>query len=565
MRIVLLLAYNVVRALTWPVRALWYRLRARRARWVLLTLRGGLEELGRPPPGLLRRLVPAMRPERRSVAEVRALVTRMLKDPHAEGLLVQLEHVAGGTPTLGSLRAELLRLRAGGKRVVVYLPEGGDQRTLYAASAADPVIAMPHASFSALGPAASRTYLKSLLDRIGVEAEVLAEGRYKSAAEPLVRDGMSAPERTQLEAIVKSLHDDWVRTVGARAKLGEAGAVQLFAEGVFGGERARALNAIDGCAYEDGLHPLLGLDARRPPVASARYRGGAAPRVFVPLRARMHIALVRLSGPIGERATRGGIALHPTTAMLRRLAAHPRVAGVLLHIDSPGGSALVSELLHRELAQLGAKKPTVAWLGDVAASGGYYLACAAPTIVAHPATLTGSIGVISLRPVAAALFARLGVRRELVSMTPFADLHALTRRSSEAEEALLRAESRRVYARFIEVVAAGRKRDASAIEALAEGRVWSGEDAAAQGLVDTLGGYHEALAALRARIDPGIALVDEPIAIVPPRLAGSVPFAAPPAAAGLPADVQALLGALARFSSGGERVLTYALDLPRLG
>ena len=562
-RLVLLLAYNVLRVIAWPLRWLLFRLRRGRARWVQLSLRGTLEELGRPRPNLLRRLVPTLRPERRTVAEVRALCDRVLGDARVEGVLVQLEHVAGGYPTLASLRAELSRLHKAGKRVVCYLPLGADQRTLYAATAAERLLVMPEASFSTLGPAASRTYVRPLLERIGVEAEVLAEGRFKSAAEPLVRDSMSDPERTQLEAIVEALHADWVEQVGARAALGPQGAAGLFSVGLFGGKRAKELGVVDACIYEDQLPGELGLGVGERPVASSRYRGDAPPRMLVPLRPRKRVALVRLSGAIGERAMQGGIGLYATTALLRRVARDRRIAGVLLHIDSPGGSALVSELLHREVVQLAQKKPVVAWLGNVAASGGYYLACAAPVIVAHPATLTGSIGVISLRPVLARLLTELGVRREVVGSTPFADLHTITRRSTAAEEALLRAESRRVYTRFIEVVADGRQRDAAQIEALAEGRVWSGRDAAAVGLVDQLGGYYEARAQL-ARLLGATAVEQEPWLVAPPRVAATAPFpAAEDPRRGALSEL-GFLADLAELARGGDRVLTYAVGLPRL-
>ena len=562
-RLALLLAYNVLRVIAWPLRVLLYRVRRGKACWVQLSLRGSLEELGRPRAGLLRRLMPTLRAERRTVAEVRALCDRVLRDERVEGVLVQLEHVAGGYPTLASLRSELGRLRRGGKRVVCYLPLGADQRTLYAASAAERLLAMPEASFSALGPAASRTYVRPLLDRLGIEAEVLAEGRFKSAAEPLVRDRMSEPERTQLEAIVQSLHADWVEQVGARAALGQPGAAHLFSVGLFGGRRAAELGVVDACVYEDQLPHALGLARAERPVASARYRGGAPPRVLAPLARRGRVALVRLSGAIGERAVQGGIGLHATTALLRRVSADRRIAGVLVYIDSPGGSALVSELLHREVAQLARKKPVVAWLGNVAASGGYYLACAAPVIVAHPTTLTGSIGVISLRPVLARLLTELGVRREIVGTTPFADLHAITRLSSEAEEALLRAESRRIYQRFVDVVADGRRRTAAEIETLAEGRVWSGRDAADVGLVDHLGGYYEARAQL-TRLLGDVPIDEEPWFIAPPRIAGAAPFpAADEQGSAVPADL-ACLAARARLGGGGEGVLTYALGLPCL-
>ncbi|HEX5661429.1 MAG TPA: signal peptide peptidase SppA, partial [Polyangiales bacterium] len=444
------------------------------------------------------------------------------------------------------------------------------ERELFLATAADEIVAMPHIGFSALGPRAARSYLAPLLDRLGVRVLVTAEGRYKTAAEPLVRASMSGPEREQLEAIVRTLHRTWSDAVGQKAS-----AADLLQAGLFGAQRARELGLLDAVAYEDELPTRLGLADKERPISHRAYL--AAPRAMklAPLRRKKRVAVVRLAGTISERS-RGadGIDLHGSADTLRRLAELEQVAGVVLYIDSPGGSAVVSELLHREVALLDQHKPVVTWMGNYAASGGYYLAAATRAIVAHPATLTGSIGVVSIRPVAERLMELLHVRRELVSVTPYADLNALTRAPSPDEEALLRAETERFYTRFLEVVALGRKRPVAEIAQLAEGRVWTGYDAREVGLVDQLGGYREARAQLEKLIPDAHAFDPEPLWVAPrKRVQAGMPPRRPPERREPPPELvmlQQLLGLpealwpLLDFMRAGERVLAFAHDLPSL-
>ncbi len=569
MRVLVLAAYNIFRLLTWPLWALWCRFKRKSTRVIALSLRGKLEELPRAEPRLARWLAP-LRTPRNDVASLRPLFERMANDARVEGVLLRLEHLEAGYPTLASVRELVLGLRARGKRVACYLPIDAGERELFLATAADEIVSMPHVGFSALGPRAARSYLAPLLDRLGVRVMVTAEGRYKTAAEPLVRASMSGPEREQLEAIVRTLHRTWSEAVGQKAS-----ANALLQAGLFGAERARELGLLDAVAYEDELPKRLGLADKERPLSHRAYLAGPRPLKLARLRRKKRVAVVRLAGTINERA-RGadGIDLHGSADTLRRLAEAPQVAGVILYVDSPGGSAVVSELLHREITLLDEHKPVVTWMGNYAASGGYYLAAATRAIVAHPATLTGSIGVVSIRPVAERLLELLHVRRELVSITPFADLNSITRAPSPDEEALLRAETERFYQRFLDVVATGRKRPLAEIAGLAEGRVWSGYDAREVGLVDQLGGYREARAQLD-RFLPDAAGVDpEPYWVAPrKRLQPGLPARPVPTPREPPPELaRHLLGtelteslwSLLDLLSTGERVLAFAPDLPQL-
>jgi protease-4 len=489
------LAYNLLRLITWPVWGLPRLLRPRRAGWIGLRIQGELEELPRGRGRLLQRLAGRLRPAHHSVHEVRRLVGELTRDPGAEGLLLTLSSLRGGWATLESLRETLIGLKTAGKRLLVFLPEGADQRDLWIASAADEIYTSLPAAFSALGPVAKRPYLTGLLAKLGIEVEVFAQGTYKTAAESVSRERMSEPEREQLSALLATIQSRWVQALGGRARLGAAGAQGLLERGMFGPEEARERGLVDRVCYPDEIEQELGFK-ERPLRSHGAYLKLRSRKLFVPLsRPRRVVALVRLTGAIGEAANPRGISLASTRRLLRELAEDPRVSGVILFLDSPGGSAVASELLHREIVRLDAVKPVVAWLGTVAASGGYYLAVAARKIVARPTTITGSIGVISARPVATDLMSKVGVRPEVVKLAPHADLHSL-RPVDPHERELIEAETRRYYERFIDVVAKGRQRPTEDIERLAQGRVWSGADAHARGLVDVLGGYAEARAAL---------------------------------------------------------------------
>jgi protease-4 len=185
---------------------------------------------------------------------------------------------------------------------------------------------------------------------------------------------------------------------------------------------------------------------------------------------------------------------------IRIARASSRVRGVILHVDSPGGGALASDRLHHELVQLAAEKPLVACMGNVAASGGYYVAAPAHVIVAQPTTITGSIGVVAARFAVDPLLARLGIATEVVKRGARADLMQPTRQLTPDEREVLEREIEVVYRAFVGVVAEGRKKTFEEIDAIAQGRVWSGADAYQRGLVDELGGFDRALELVRARI-----------------------------------------------------------------
>lgn len=499
MRALAVLFSNLARLLLlpvrWPIRT-WQR---RRVRWVRLELHGQLSQLPRPVPVLARLLRRRMPPGPTPLSELRDLAHAMSEDPGVEGLLVSMPRLTAGWSACEDLREVFGALRAAGKRVVVHLPEGGGHREMLVASAADEVLLSAPAQLHLVGISAQTAYLGGLLTRLGVRAEVQAVGDYKTAGERFERAEMSDAQREQLTALLGTVQVRLQSALGERPL--KVPVESVFERALWPASDAVEAGLVDGLAYEDGLASRLGYAGARRPMAAAAYLAAARARVWHPLRTPPYIAVVPVHGAItmGQGGLpREGTALKPTLARIRAAAADPRAVGVLLDVDSPGGSALASDLIHHEVERLALKKPVVAHFGEVAASGGYYIGVAAKRIVVQPVGITGSIGVISGKLVAEQLMAQHGVSMQTVRLGPHADMFGVARAWTVSERELLQRELGAIYRGFLEVVARGRRRALSEVEAWAGGRVWSGERALALGLVDRLGGFDVALEELRA-------------------------------------------------------------------
>lgn len=496
----------------------------------------------------------------RSLVELRALAESIAGDPQIEGLLVHVPRLNAGWATCTSLRETLTSLRARGKRVAVYLPLGGGNRELYVALAAERVLVAPQAPLSLLGLSSEVVYFKPLLDRAGVQVEVQASGAYKTAAEPYAREAMSEPQKEQLSALLATLQQALEQALAARM---DAERVRLlFERGLWGVQPALQAGVIDSACHEDELPTVLGLAPEQPAFVSHRqYLTWHRGRLWHRVRARPEIAVVSVQGTIAHAAPALPVARVAThtqlAATLRSARKNKRVHAVLLLIDSPGGSALASDLIHREIVRLREKKPVVAFLGNVAASGGYYVAAPCQRIVAQPTTVTGSIGVVSARLLGGVLAERLGLRPQVLRAAPHADMLSLFRAADPDEQAMLAAEVEHLYKGFVDIVAQGRQRPAAEIEAIARGRVWSGIDALRCGLVDELGGFDRAVAALKA-LTPS--LRDLPEGNVLLRVASKTDDEPPPepAQAKLWTEAGSELSALARLVHAGEHALFYA-------
>jgi protease-4 len=488
----------------------------------------------------------------------------MAKDPRTSGLVLAAKSARGGFAAATSLRGLILRARASGKQVVVHLPLGGGTKEAYFAVAGDRLLLGPQAPLAPVGVLASTRYVRGALDRVGIVPEVYARGRYKTAAESLERTSMSEPQREQLDVVLDGLHRELVHAIRDGRRVDEERARAIVDGAPYVGDQASAAGLVDGVAYEDELRKKLTTDGAVPRlVPGDRYQRARSALRPGALQSLAAIGVIPVHGIITGP---GGLALRATAvdervmAAVRRARMNPLIRGVILHVDSPGGAALASDRIHRELVRLAAEKPLVASMGSVAASGGYYVAVAAHEIVAQPTTITGSIGVVSGRIVLEPLFRRRGIATEVLQrgvharfLDPFLPL-------DESGRQALSREIDSIYDAFVKVVAFGRNRPVAEIEGLAQGRVWTGADAQRNGLVDRLGGFDAALDSIRNRIGPGAKNL-RVVVLQPPRK----PFSSFEATAGDAAHMsflEPLLNAVtvdvAMLALGRERVLAWS-------
>lgn len=498
---------NLLRALFAPLLLASRAARRRQQRkWVFLKLPEHLSELRGLPPAWRRLLAMRKRHQLTSIEELRELVEYLERDPEVPGLCLQIGSIGLGWATCESVRELLQRVRTAGKRVVCYLAEGGGNRELYVASCADRIVLVPWSTIGPLGFAAQSVYFKRLLSRVGVQVDVHATGPYKSAAEPLVLDEMSDAAREQQAALLGGLQNALEQALVESRKLQPDALQALFARGFIGAREAQRLGVVDELRYEDELRLSLEENetaGSRPWRGAQAYLAERRFRIWRPLRDPPYIGVVSLAGTItdSKRSFRRSADRGSIVGAIRRASRDPRVQAVVLHVDSPGGSAFASELIHHEVERLAKKKPVIAYFGNVAASGGYYVAAACRSIVARSLSVTGSIGVVSAKPAISDLLDRLGVHAQTLRTAPHADMLSSVRPLSPDEMRVMNEHTLELYARFLEVVSLGRKRPVEEIQALAGGRVWSGRDAREHGLVDELGGIDRALELARASVE----------------------------------------------------------------
>lgn len=534
-----------------PLRALRRARAAPRGALLEVTLRGRVHEGPLRPErwSLLfrRRSEPST-----SLAALRRLVDAILADPRAAGLLVRVERLTVGWATAVAVRTELRRLHRAGKRVVAYLPCGAGNAETMVATGADFLAAPPVVDVAPVGPKATGVYLRGLLDQAGVDVELLARKEFKSAADRLVRTERSGPDREQVTALVTAFDDALVQAVAESRRRTEVEARALRDLGPTRAKVAKERGLLDAAVHDHALPAALG-DPKIVP--APRYLRARTPPPFPVRPRRRRVGVVQIHGTIADEAPLSGVfgrvaIAEQVVADLRAATADPRIGGVVLDIDSPGGTVTGSDEIYAAAQRLARDKPVVARMGDVAASGGYYVALAARTIVAHPLTITGSIGVVSVRPVLARLLARLGVARDAIHLGRFADLDDFGRAPSDEERALLDREIDGHYAEFVELVAAARRRPVDEIEPLCRGRVYTGEAAHGLGLVDVLGGFPDAVSQVVTAI--GGVVEETPVVVVGHRPAPRPPSKAAEALAPFLSEVApwlALLESRARVAA----------------
>ena len=429
------------------------------------------------------------------VGETVALLKAIRDDPSVRAVVIDVRDVQGGQAALQSLRATMLELRSNGRTVLVHV-HGLSWRELLVASAADRVWMSPAGEVFLTGMGARLTYYGPALEKVGVEADLVSVGRFKTFGEPYLRGHPSRANREQLSELLGDLQAQTVEYVAQGRGLEPDALLELLGRAPLSADEACRAGLVDDVLYPDASSEaameLLGEGLRVVPARAYKKVRSTQRWLRAWLDPRPALAVVHLNGPIvqgQEGSARGeSIDSDQVVPVLGNLAADPSVRGVVLAVNSPGGSALASDLIARAVQRLGNQKPVVAVFGDVAASGGYYLSAPASEIVARDGTVTGSIGVVGGKVVVGRALARLGIHSESVDVGPDAGFLGPFQPFDGSQRRRFQASLERAYARFLGIVSAGRKRPVRAIEPHAAGRVWTGRQALERGLVDHLGG-----------------------------------------------------------------------------
>lgn len=442
------------------------------------------------------------------LTEIRECIAKAKTDDNIKGIYLELGLNDNGLATLEAIRQSLADFRKTGKFVYAY-GEVLNQKSYYLATAADQIFINPNGGMELKGFGREIMYYKGLFEKLGIEVQDFHCGAFKSAIEPFVRDNMSEPNRQQLLHIYGDVYRQFITSIGKDRKLDTA-EVNVIVNNLLAEtpQKDVELKLIDGALYYDQvldkLKEKVGVDKKKDleVVDLAKY----ATTIEKNLTAENKVAVVYAEGDIVDGEGKDGeIGGEAYAKIIRKLRNDDKVKAIVLRVNSPGGSALASDVMWRELVLAKKEKPLVISFGDVAASGGYYIACVGDKIFAQPNTITGSIGVFGLLPNAQKMFKdKLGITFDEVEVTKHGVLGGITKPLDAEEAAFAQRNVEKTYREFKQRVADGRSAvkkevngvafDTAYVETIAQGRVWTGNQAIQNGLVDEIGGLDEAVA-----------------------------------------------------------------------
>ncbi|MCV7009684.1 signal peptide peptidase SppA [Mycobacterium gordonae] len=466
-----------------------------------------------------------------SLRETVATIHRAAEDPRVAGLIAQVQLPPSPMGAVQELRDAIAAFSAV-KPSVAWAETYPGTLSYYLASAFREIWMQPSGGVGLIGFAANAMFLRDALDKAGIEAQFVARGEYKSAANLFTEDGFTDAHREAVTRMLESIQAQVWQAVGESRKIAVDALDQMADRAPLMRDDALASGLVDRIGFRDEAYARMAelvsngssgedVDAEEKPprMYLARYAGAARPRLTPPVpaipgrRAKPTIAVVTVEGAIvNGRGGPQGIPLGPSNAggdtiaaALREVADDDSVSAIVVRVDSPGGSVTASETIWREVKRARERgKPVVASMGSVAASGGYYVSMAADAIVANPGTITGSIGVITGKLVVRDLKERLGVGSDTVRTNANADAWSIDAPFTPQQQARQEADADLFYTDFVQRVADGRNLTTKDVDKVARGRVWTGADALERGLVDELGGLRTAVrrAKVLAGLDP---------------------------------------------------------------
>lgn len=428
------------------------------------------------------------------------------RDDRLSTVVLRIQPLDLGWGKADEIREAIGRLRDKGILTVAHLEiqTFSANKELFIASAADEIYVAPGSAVPLVGMAAEYLFLGAFWEKLGVEFEVARAGRYKSAVETFTETTMSAASREMANSLLDDTFDRFVAALATGRGKTTDEVIQAIDAGPVRNQTLETMGLIDGELHFDQLLDRLGEDVVTH-VDYARIDPGD-----LGFEAQAEFALIYGSGTVVQGSSGGSpfnstpvFASETTSQAILDAAEDPSISAIVLRIDSPGGSALASELVWRAIGRARAMgTPVIASFSDVAASGGYYVAAAADVIVSDPGTLTGSIGVFALRPTIGGLLDKLEIGIDSLTRGRHADFLLSSKPLSEAAHARLQTSVLDTYQLFLTRVADGRGLTTEAVDAIGQGRVWTGRQALEQGLVDELGGLHTAIR--RAKLEVGL-------------------------------------------------------------
>jgi protease IV len=452
-----------------------------------------------------------------TVRDVWTSLRQASNDHRIKAVVLQPHGLTAGWGKLQELRQEILNFKKSGKPVYAYLQAAGS-REYYLAAAADKIYLSPDDLLNVKGFRLEEVYLKNTLDKLGIGVEVDHIGRYKDAGDIFTKTGMSPETRDVLNQVLDQLYNDFCTTVGQSRHKSADDLRTLVDMGPFQASQAKAAGLVDELGYEDQMYADLNKRANSSGLnktylkAYFRATPGSGDR----------IALLAGEGEIvrGDPSSNvqgeGNISAGAFSKIIQRVRNDRSIKGAIVRVDSPGGDAVASDEILHELKLLSAAKPVVISMSDVAASGGYFISMTGDSVFSYPNTITGSIGVLYVRPNFRGLFEKLGLKEDILSRGKLADMDSVYQPLSDAAKQKLHDSIQATYRSFVSKVAASRKKTYDQIDPLAQGRVWMGAQARQNGLVDELGGLDDAVALVRkrAKLSPS---GDTNLVMYPPR------------------------------------------------
>lgn len=421
------------------------------------------------------------------------------KDARIEGVLLKIDNCTLDRAQIEELGEKIDSLKVNGKKVIAYGMDINNKNYSLALHAEQ--IFMPatmSANINIIGYYNELAYYKGLADKLGIKFNVIHVGDYKSYGENFVKKEMSKEYKENIIRLQDKIYNNFLENVASRRKIDK----KLINERILAGDfvfsepyQMEKYNLIDGLKYEEDLKEMIGRD-KIIPISNYQEIQKISKNKIAVIYAEGNIVLGEEKGNFGQSITPNKIILE-----LERARKDKNIKGIVLRINSPGGSALASNIINRKIKEVGKEKPVYVSIGGVAASGGYYIAVAGDKIYAEKESLTGSIGVVSLIPNFKELLGKIDVNVEVVKKGEYSDLFSLSKEFTEKDEEKIYASSLKVYSEFLDVVAHGRKLDRNYVHSIAQGKVWLGEEGKELGLVDGIGGLETTISSLAKDLD----------------------------------------------------------------